>query len=916
MEKNPLDRLGTAGGATEVTAHSFFASLDFDSLLRQKAEFVPQLENEEDTSYFDSRTDRYNHDADSGDDESVPMFWSFSTASPRHSIVGLEISPANLAALNAAAQASGAAGPSNPPTTLGSASGSHPPADFVRKYGSLTHHGSTSDDGGAGTPSTTGTGSGSHSLFSGIGPSKSTRLSDSTDSQYYFDGNKLPPSSGSVGAKSLEGDYPTSSAVLLRRRFSSQRHNNLSTSSSGTNNTGCFNTGCSSTDSSMDASSFHYNEAAVPRRTHSNLSPLPRFAISSPSEQHGTRVSPTNRLGRVGSISGSDDVIGGSGTSELSPVQEKTVTSPFGLVSESNSRAGSALDGETGDHTLPPISTESSTGYYRHRESNASSVSASAVPSTTTVVKTRSASCKSDNLKVVIPPGNNSSTISAQQSPHTSANAPGTGISYYHSYGSSGQLSPSCQSASSASSLDGNPPNLVVETHASGSLSPVPHSPNTLTAPGISGKPPMIIRYALIIDGFVVISIIFRKGPHGYGFTIRSVRVYLSDTSEYYTIEHMVASVKEGSPAWNAGLRENDLITHVKGESVNNMTHPQLMHRLLSYGNELALHVTPLNNTSIKEGEARRSVGKLLRKKPKRPQRRTPLDKKPRKGSNLLRRLSGKHGAGEVVPGASNQKQTFMPRSVSNQDGVSLVVGGQGQNVPGPSSNKLAPTLPPVTVQMRVPTGKIPHAHKRLSDFGLSSASTSTELPVIKTDLKPVKSPLALETKKGPSPQVPPQPKQNPVEEKSQPPSKPSAFQEIKNSLVHRFSPASSTSASSGSSSSSNAQGEQKAATNLASQGASGRRNSSGITISPLARQSAGSIPPPAVPSQSQPNAAPERPPPPQHRGSTSKEPSSVSPKSSPAPIRKLSPSRLVQKFWKGATGQGSDQQGKESGSK
>lgn len=49
-----MDRLGNIGGAAEVTAHAFFATLDFDSLLRQKAEFVPQLADEEDTSYFDS----------------------------------------------------------------------------------------------------------------------------------------------------------------------------------------------------------------------------------------------------------------------------------------------------------------------------------------------------------------------------------------------------------------------------------------------------------------------------------------------------------------------------------------------------------------------------------------------------------------------------------------------------------------------------------------------------------------------------------------------------------------------------------------------------------------------------------------------------------------------------------------------
>jgi microtubule-associated serine/threonine kinase len=58
LEKNPVDRLGTIGGAPDVAAHPFFAQLDFHSLLRQKAEFVPNLENDEDTSYFDSRTDR------------------------------------------------------------------------------------------------------------------------------------------------------------------------------------------------------------------------------------------------------------------------------------------------------------------------------------------------------------------------------------------------------------------------------------------------------------------------------------------------------------------------------------------------------------------------------------------------------------------------------------------------------------------------------------------------------------------------------------------------------------------------------------------------------------------------------------------------------------------------------------------
>lgn len=45
-----------AGGAAEVKQHQFFHNLDWNSLLRQKAEFIPQLESEDDTSYFDSES--------------------------------------------------------------------------------------------------------------------------------------------------------------------------------------------------------------------------------------------------------------------------------------------------------------------------------------------------------------------------------------------------------------------------------------------------------------------------------------------------------------------------------------------------------------------------------------------------------------------------------------------------------------------------------------------------------------------------------------------------------------------------------------------------------------------------------------------------------------------------------------------
>merc|ERR1719474_1408761 len=114
LQQNPLDRLGT-GGAFEVKEHFYFSggdfgsggsSVDWTSLLRMKADFIPQLEDEDDTSYFDSRTERYNHtevDTDtetrsSAEDslEDAPLFRSFSSCSPRYRKVHAKDSTALL----------------------------------------------------------------------------------------------------------------------------------------------------------------------------------------------------------------------------------------------------------------------------------------------------------------------------------------------------------------------------------------------------------------------------------------------------------------------------------------------------------------------------------------------------------------------------------------------------------------------------------------------------------------------------------------------------------------------------------------------------------------------------------------------------------------------------------------------------
>ncbi|VDN55322.1 unnamed protein product [Dracunculus medinensis] len=348
LQKNPIERLGSTTGAQELMIESFFSVLNFNLILREKAEFIPQLENEDDTSYFDTRSDRYNHDAESGDDDSTPMFGSFNTASPRHSVVGIE---------------------------------------------SLHDH---------------------RCLKKIMATTTKKRICSNHFCTVYFSSKFV---------------FKMFQALLLRRRFSAQR-NNPSSSSSGTTGTH-FNTQCSSTDSSMDASYY---------------SDLP---------------------------------------------------------------------------THPPLS---------------------------------------ENCRKNV-------------------------------------------------------------------TSPLP-----------------------------------RKGPNGFGFTVRSIRIYLSEKSEYYKIEHVIASVDEESPAYKAGLRLNDLITHVQSQPVSNFTNPQLIHRMIACGNELSLKIIPFCCTSFREGAARHSVGKLVKKKPRRPQRRLPLEKKTRKTS-LLRRFSGKRINNDIVPGSSSQKQAFMPRS-------------------------------------------------------------------------------------------------------------------------------------------------------------------------------------------------------------------------------------------------------------
>ena len=120
-------------------------------------------------------------------------------------------------------------------------------------------------------------------------------------------------------------------------------------------------------------------------------------------------------------------------------------------------------------------------------------------------------------------------------------------------------------------------------------------------------------------------------------------------------------AVEDNSPAFEAGLREDYLITHINDETIHGLLHTQVVRLILKGKEELRIRCVPLDNTSITMGARKKGAhpGKMARRSKKKNLKEKSGDKK--KSRSLFRRLSTKRAAaqqehvsghGLVMPGS------------------------------------------------------------------------------------------------------------------------------------------------------------------------------------------------------------------------------------------------------------------------
>ncbi|CAM4746782.1 unnamed protein product [Rotaria magnacalcarata] len=472
LEHDPSKRLGTLGGAHDIRSHSFCSSINWNTLLREKADFVPVLESPDDTSYFDTRQDRYKHSDDDDNNsssthtnDSDSLFASFSSVPLKY--------------------VSELSGNSKQRFTNKQENDSTPPKNVLRANSCtdsfISAHIIQID---------------SPDDFQSLHMSKSM-----TNEKVETPTLQTTFGSDTFEALHVSSDESESSSKKLNSSSSS-----LSSSQKITN---------VDEKKTTLTTAKHYKQRKIFEK-HNSIDSGDDYQ----QEKSTYRPHKKSRIPRA-----------------LSPITSKPTNLIAPIVSISNEYC------QNSSSAYKPIKyahqQEKNCSYSRSLSKSFSSSSSSSSPPPTLYYTQDDRSYRQTyRHKMTVSPLERDTTLKVNQQ---------------NSY-----LLPA--------------------------ISPI----NSIAT---SLRP----------------SIIIRRGPRSFGFTLRAVKVFHGNT-DYYTTQHVVVAVQ--GPAEEAGLKPNDVITHVNEQPVAGLFHSEVVKLILSGSEKLSIRAMPCSETQIRIGGRRRSPSK------------------------------------------------------------------------------------------------------------------------------------------------------------------------------------------------------------------------------------------------------------------------------------------------------------------